>query len=192
VTTQSGGKTFILVVFFRRSTGGLPDARFEEFVRAQSPGLLRMAFLLVNDRGHAEDLVQTALLRTALRWRRALDHPEAYVRQVLVNLARDRWRRAKRRVAEQPLNDLVAPPDPADHVRSVVNQQAVRQAVAAVAQRHPEVVVLRVLGDLSVAETAQTMGITEGTVKSQTHRALLLLRQSLDGSETFQEARDVH
>jgi len=192
VTTRSGGKTFILVVFFRRSTGGLPDARFEEFVRAQSPGLLRLAFLLVNDRGYAEDLVQTALLRTALRWHRVLEHPEAYARQVLVNLARDRWRRVKRRVVEQPLNDVVAPPDPGDHARSVANQQAVRQAVAALPQRQREVVVLRFFADLSVAETAQTMGITEGTVKSQTHRALLLLRQSLDGSETFQEANDVH
>jgi len=63
--------------------------------------------------------------------------------------------------------------------------------VAALPQRQREVVVLRFFADLSVAETARTMGTTEGTVKSQTHRALLLLRQSLDGSETFQEARDV-
>ncbi|MCC8248255.1 SigE family RNA polymerase sigma factor [Saccharothrix luteola] len=179
-------------MFFRRSTGGLPDARFEEFVRAQSPTLLRLALLLVNDRGHAEDLLQTALLRTALRWHRVLDHPEAYARQVVVNLARDRWRRVKRRVGELPLNDLVAPPAPGDHARTVVDQQAVRQAVAALPQRQREVVVLRFFADLSVAETAQTMGTTEGTVKSQTHRALSLLRQSLDGSETFQEANDVH
>ena len=191
MTTRSREGTFILVVFFRRSTGGLPDARFEQFVRAQSPGLLRLALLLVNDRGHAEDLLQTALLRTALRWRRVLDHPEAYARQVVVNLARDRWRRAKRRVAEQPLNDLAAPPDPGDHARRVVDQQAVRQALATLPQRQREVVVLRFFADLSVAETAQTMGITEGTVKSQTHRALALLRQSLDGAETFQEANDV-
>ncbi|MFJ6670309.1 SigE family RNA polymerase sigma factor [Actinosynnema sp. NPDC091369] len=178
-------------MFFRRSSGGLPDARFEQFVRAQSPGLLRLASLLVHDRGHAEDLVQTALLRTALRWHRVLDHPEAYVRQVVVNLARDRWRRAKRRVAEQPLVDVTAPPDPGDHARRVVDQQVLQQALAALPQRQREVVVLRFFADLSVAETAQTMGTTEGTVKSQTHRALSLLRQAL-GSETFQEANDVH
>ncbi|WP_073479411.1 SigE family RNA polymerase sigma factor [Streptoalloteichus hindustanus] len=66
-------------MFFGRHVGRRLDADFEEFVTARSAGLLRLAFLLVNDRGHAEDLLQTALLRTAMRWHRVREQPDAYV-----------------------------------------------------------------------------------------------------------------
>ena len=70
---------------------------FDDFVRGRSAALLRTAYALTGDRGHAEDLLQTALLRTARRWTAARDAPEAYVRQVLVNLCRDRVRWLQRR-----------------------------------------------------------------------------------------------
>jgi DNA-directed RNA polymerase specialized sigma24 family protein len=76
------------------------DPAFEDFVRARSPSLLRTAFLLTGDRGHAEDLLQTTLLRVAWRWRAASARPDAYARRVLVNLSRDRWRNLSRRVRE--------------------------------------------------------------------------------------------
>src|SRR4051812_16984443 len=66
------------------------DSTFEEFVEGRSTALLRTAYLLTGDRGHAEDLLQTALLRTARHWSRVRGSPEAYARQVLVNLSRDR------------------------------------------------------------------------------------------------------
>ena len=67
-----------------------PDARtFERFVTGSSDRLVRTAYLLCGDRGHAEDIVQTALLRTARRWRTARERPEAYARAVVVNLAKD-------------------------------------------------------------------------------------------------------
>ncbi len=69
-------------------------------MRACSGSLLRTAVLLAGDYGHAEDLLQVALLRTARRWRTARASPEAYVRQALVNLCRDRWRRLKARPRE--------------------------------------------------------------------------------------------
>ena len=160
------------------------DPGFEEFVEARSVALLRTASLLVGDRGEAEDLVQTALLRTALKWRRARDHPEAYTRQVLVNLARDRWRRSRRRVAEQPLNPVTADPVHGDHANAVVNQQAIQHALGLLPQRLREVIVLRFFDDLSVADTAAAMRTSQGTVKSQTSKALAQLRQILGAHDT--------
>ncbi|WP_199441343.1 SigE family RNA polymerase sigma factor [Umezawaea beigongshangensis] len=172
-----------------RHSGKQLDAGFEEFVAARSAALLRTAFLLVGDRGHAEDLVQSALLRAALRWRRARDHPEAYVRQILVNLARDRWRWNRRRVTERPLTDLVPLPDQRDHANAVVDQAAVQRALAALPARQREVVVLRFFADLSVADTAAAMRTSEGTVKSQTSRALAQLRALLgDHADDLAEA----
>ena len=70
---------------------------FEAFVRTSSDHLLRTAYLLSGDRGYAEDLVQTALLRTARRWRAARRQPHAYARRIVINLAKDRWRGLSRR-----------------------------------------------------------------------------------------------
>src|SRR4051812_21203539 len=75
---------------------------FDEFVSRSSDRLLRTAYLLCGDRGHAEDLVQTALMRTARRWRAARENPDAYARRVLVNLTKDRWRELSRRPSEAP------------------------------------------------------------------------------------------
>lgn len=154
------------------------SADFDRFVLDRSTALLRTAVLLVGDRGHAEDLLQTALLRLAARWRSAHD-PEAYVRRVLVNLARDRWRRAARRVPEQALEhatDVSTGRDPAD---TVVDRDALRRALADLPRRQREVIVLRFFADLSVADTAQALRTSEGTVKAHTSRAVARLRRSL-------------
>jgi RNA polymerase sigma-70 factor (sigma-E family) len=150
---------------------------FEDFVLARSAVLLRTAYALVGDYGHAEDMLQTALLRTAQRWAAARDAPEAYVRQVLVNLCRDRVRWLRRRPRESVLAEGAATPGAVDGLAEQVGQrhsviQALRHLPAA--QRH--VIVLRFLEDLSVAETADLLGISEGTVKSYTARALSTLR----------------
>src|SRR2546423_14606077 len=99
------------------------DPSFEAFVEGSSAGLLRTAFLLTVDRGHAEDLLQTALLRAARHWRTARAPPEPYVRKVLLNLSRDPHRPLRRRPAEAPLTAAagaasVAAPAPADQVTS--------------------------------------------------------------------------
>src|ERR1700685_4482785 len=81
----------------------------DSFVVSSSNPFVRTAYLLCGDRGHAEDLVQAALMRTARQWRRAQDHPEAYARRVVVNLAKDRWRELSHRPVEGPLEvDLPA------------------------------------------------------------------------------------
>jgi RNA polymerase sigma-70 factor (sigma-E family) len=148
---------------------------FDDFVRDASPALLRTAYLLCGDRGHAEDLLQTALVRTARRWRVARDQPNAYTRRVLVNLAKDRWRDRSRRPAESAPVALEPSHDGGDEQRLL--RHALLPAVLALPARQRAVLVLRYLDDLSVAETAQALGCTAGTVKSQTHAALARLRQ---------------
>jgi RNA polymerase sigma-70 factor (sigma-E family) len=156
------------------------DPSFEAFVAAHSAGLLRTAYLLTLDRGEAEDLLQTALLRAARRWRRVGDAPLAYVRRILVNLAHDRRRLLRRR----PRQDLVpAHADPvsaADPVGDRVGERLrVAQALALLPERQRHVIVLRFFDDLPVAETAELLGCSEGTVKSYTARALARLRNLL-------------
>lgn len=155
---------------------------FEDFVRERSPTLLRTAYALVGDRGHAEDLLQLALLRTARRWSAARDAPDAYARKVLVNLCRDRVRWLRRRPRETLLadgTDLL--PGIADGLADQVGQRRlVIQALMGLPAGQRHVVVLRFLEDLPVAETADLLGISQGTVKSYTSRALANLRVILD------------
>jgi RNA polymerase sigma-70 factor (sigma-E family) len=154
---------------------------FDDFVRERSAALLRTAYVLVGDYGHAEDLLQTALLRTARRWTAARDAPEAYARQVLVNLCRDRVRWLRRRPMESMLADGAEPPGVADELAEQVGQRrCVIQALMGLPAGQRHVVVLRFIEDLSVAETAELLGISTGTVKSYTSRALSTLRVALD------------
>src|SRR5438477_9252608 len=76
------------------------EAEFVAFVEGSARRLLRTATMLTGDRGHAEDLLQTALERTARHWDRLDGAPEAYARVVLARLATDRWRRRSRRGGE--------------------------------------------------------------------------------------------
>jgi RNA polymerase sigma-70 factor (sigma-E family) len=163
------------------------DPTFETFVEGRSTALLRTAYLLTGDRGHAEDLLQTALLRTARRWPRAREAPEAYTRKVLVNLSRDRIRWLFRRPREATM-----PPDP-DSLRAVdagyeriAERQVVVRALAELPIRQRQVIVLRFFEDLSVEQTAKLLGFSTGTVKSYTSRALARLRELLaDHHEPF-------
>lgn len=150
---------------------------FEEFVRDCSTPLLRTAYLLVGDRGHAEDLVQTALLRTARRWRQAQGNPRSYARQVVVNLAKDRWRNLGRRPAETPVADFT------DQARLAVAPDHSSELLAAtrsLPRGQRAVLVLRFFDGLSVEETAAALGCSAGTVKSQCHKGLARLRAVLD------------
>ena len=152
---------------------------FDAFVTASSSRLLRTAYLLCGDREHAEDLVQTTLLRTARRWQAARRRPEAYARQVLVNLAKDRWRELSRRPCEAPIRtalDVSGAPADTD---LTVDREQLMSALGALPEGQRAVVVLRFFDDLSVEDTAATLHCTTGTVKSQTFRALKALRAAL-------------
>ena len=168
---------------------------FDDFVRDRSAVLLRTAYALVGDHGHAEDLLQTALLRTARRWASARNAPEAYARQVLVNLCRDRVRWLGRRPRESVLPDGAEPSAVEGSVDEVVGQRSsVIHALRGLPAGQRHVVVLRFLEDLSVAETAELLGISAGTVKSYTARALSSLRIALDDDAAPQGrgAQEVH
>lgn len=152
---------------------------FDEFVAASADRLVRTAYLLCGDRGHAEDLAQTALLRTARRWRVARREPEAYARRVLVNLAKDRWRALARRPAETPLEAVTESRATVEVVDGCLDRDELLRATAQLPPGQRAVLVLRYFDDLSVAETAATLGCSTGTVKSQTSRALDRLRVAL-------------
>ena len=153
-----------------------PD--FDDFVRSASTPLLRLAYLLTGDHGHAEDLVQTALLRTARRWRSARAQPEAYARRVLANLAKDRWRSRSRRPFETESGPEPGHDD--DPNGQVLLRRTLLPAVLRLPARQRAVLVLRYFEDLSVDDTAAVLGCSPGTVKSQTHAALARLRDLLD------------
>lgn len=155
---------------------------FDAFVIAASPKLLRTAYLLTGDRGHAEDLLQTALLRTARRWSAAREQPAAYARRVLVNLAKDRSRNLSRRPAESLEDDLsnARHVDRSDPLAGVELREVLIEAVRRLPIRQRTALVLRYFEDLSVDDTAAAMGCSPGTVKSQTHAALATLRGSLE------------
>jgi RNA polymerase sigma-70 factor (sigma-E family) len=156
------------------------DPSFDEFVLRGSARLLRSAYLLTGDRGHAEDLLQVALVRTARHWDRARDAPAAYAYRVLINLMHDRRRHLSRRVAELPLDDRDAFGRPVvDHAEPLLDHDAIIRAVKLLAPRQREVVVLRFFADLSVSETAQAIGSSTGSVKTHTSRALARLRELL-------------
>ena len=152
------------------------EAEFEAFVAGSGQRLLRTAYLLVGDAGAAEDLVQTALERTARRWSRLDGEPEAYARTVLANLATDRWRAL--RVRPRETLGSHAEPSGADPADSVALRRTLIGALNELPRRQRAVLVLRFLDDLSEAQTAAALGISVGTVKSTTNRALTRLRES--------------
>lgn len=147
-------------------------AEFDEFVLARSPALVRTAYLLVQDEGLAEDLLQTALTKAWFAWGRIQD-PEAYVRRVMVTTSASWWRR--RWNSETP---TAAPPEREPHERSdvVADEQDLWDALRHLPRRQRAVVVLRYLEDRTEADTADLMGCSVGTVKSQCSKALAKLR----------------
>ena len=152
---------------------------FDDFVRARTTGLLRIAYLLTGDAHAAEDLLQEVLEQMYVKWRRIRGAPEAYARRALVNRSANRWRRRGRR-PETALghHDRAEP----DHSDDVVVRDAVVEALRALPPRQRAAVVLRYLDDLSVAEVARALNCSEGTVKSNASRGLEGLRAALTAS----------
>jgi RNA polymerase sigma-70 factor (sigma-E family) len=161
------------------------DADFVVFVAASSRRLLRTAFLITGDVDRAEDLLQTALERSYLRWGRIRrsELPEAYVRRVIVNAAVDTWR-ASRRLRTVQLDESQLPAMPDAALERVPGRDALLACVRELPARQRAVLVLRYFDDLTEAETARVMGCSVGTVKSQHARAMARLRQLLPDGRT--------
>lgn len=164
------------------------DEEFSAFVRNSRSGLVRSACLLTAGDSHlAEDLVQTALARLYVAWPkvRRTGTQLAYTWRILVNAHIDEVRRPRRR-RERPVALLPDLPDPA--IPAVfadgVDGGAVRGALAELPPGMRAAVVLRYWADFSIEETATILGCSQGTVKSQSAKAIARLRELLDpGSE---------
>lgn len=154
-------------------------SEFDSFVRTRTPALLRSAYLLTGDQHLAEDLVQSALARTHRSWNR-LHHSgnaEAYTRKTMYHLQVSWWRR--RRVAESLPGDLPEPRRGAqwgDHAYQTALRLTLRAALQKLSAKQRAVLVLRFFEDRTEAEAAEALGVTVGTVKSQTAKALAKLR----------------
>lgn len=156
---------------------GGTDEAFRQFVQEAAPRLLRAAVLLAPDRESAEDLVQTTFLRVGKRWRVAREDPFAYARKVLTNLIRDELRMRQRHPELYSRGQLVEAeePDVRDFAAGVTERLSLIDTMKLLRPDQRAVLVARFYLDLPVRETAELLGLPEGTVKSSTSRALSML-----------------
>lgn len=160
------------------------EAAFTLFAETVSPGLLRAAVVLLDSREEAEDALQLTLLRTFRRWDRAREAPEAYSRAVLVNVCRERWRhRARHPELIGRLDDVGATAGIISFADAIDRRHVLVRALRELPRVQREVLACRYLLDTPVAETAQVLGIAEGTVKSAASRGLEQLRTVLSAEE---------
>lgn len=145
---------------------------FTRFVTARSAHLTRLAHVLTGDRHAAEDLLQSALTKTAARWRHVRDNPEAYVRRAMYHEQINRWRRRRESVVAALPEQISA-----DRSGEVDLRLALERALLGLPPRKRAVLVLRYFEDLPEAQVAEILGCSVGTVRSQTHRAIVQLRE---------------
>ena len=162
------------------------DEEFREFMRDRASLLHQSAYLLCGDWHLAHDLVQDTLVKTYEHWPRVrqADSPDAYVRRILLNEARGRWRRRERvvPVSRFPEGHEPVAPDAADEI---ARRAGLLEALLALPLRQRATIILRYLEGMSERETAAALGCGEGTVKSQSARALRTLRSHLDRTESM-------
>jgi RNA polymerase sigma-70 factor (sigma-E family) len=151
------------------------DAGFRDYVTSRTGSLLRMAYLLTRNQADAEDLVQAALAKTYQAWDRIEDRNalDGYVRRAMVNTHISWWRR--RRVEEYPTDDIPDRPV-SDHAGDGELSDALQRALDRLPSRMRAAVMLRYYEDMSEAEVAEALGISQGTVKSTVSRAVAKLR----------------
>ena len=167
------------------------EVSFEDFVRARSDSLLRTALLLTGQRrAEAEDLLQLALERAYRHWPKICgsEGPERYVRRILASASTDRWRRLARR----PEHAMPAGGGPVvpDRTGEIADRDYLLRALAALPPRQRAVLVLRYFDDLSEVETADMLGCSLGTVKSQAARGLARLRTAAGPVPAMPTGRD--
>lgn len=147
------------------------DEDFSRWAAEAERPLLRSTYLLTGDLHRAEDLVQEAMVKVALRWSRLRDgQPTAYARRVIARDHVSLWRRRGREVpVAEPVTDAAVSSDP----EAVL---VVRRALDRLTPAQRAVVVLRHFDDLTERQTAEVLGVSIGTVKSQNAVALARLR----------------
>lgn len=155
------------------------DAEFLTYVAAHRGRMLRTARLLTCGDAHwAEDLVQVALTKLYVHWPkvRREDGVSRYADRILVNTFLDERRRMWRR--REAITEHMHDPDPSPGPDQA-ERLTVLDALAKLPRRQHAVVVLRYFRDLDIQTTAELMGCSTGTVKSQTSRALTTMRDLL-------------
>jgi RNA polymerase sigma-70 factor (sigma-E family) len=163
------------------------EREFREFVAARSAALYRAAYLLTGQHEQAEDLVQGALARVALRWRRIRRNPESYARRILYHDQVSRWRR--RSWGRETLAATV-PERPAagDAAADTDLRLALAGALRRLPPRQRAVLVLRFYEDLPEREAAALLDVSVGTIRSTTFRGLARLRALCPELDPTQEA----
>jgi RNA polymerase sigma-70 factor (sigma-E family) len=152
------------------------EAEFSEYVGARRPRLYRTAYLLCGDAHRAEDIVQDALVRLFAAWDRVstMQNVDGYVRRIIVNAHySDRRRPWRRESPAEPTELPLHPGFPAE------DADAIRSALRRLPPGQRRVIVLRHIWNLTVEETAAELGISAGTVKSQSSDAVAALRRAL-------------
>jgi len=154
------------------------DEEFSQFMQGRWSQLVRLGYGLTGDLQTAEDLAQTAFARAYASWGRVrrADDPDAYVRRIVVNSNRNRFR--KIRVSELLTDSLPELAASADGVSQRDDRALLIQELMRLSYGQRAAVVLRYWLDLSEAETAAILGCSVGNVKSQTARGLAKLRTS--------------
>jgi RNA polymerase sigma-70 factor (ECF subfamily) len=152
-------------------------AEFDLFFRRHSAGLLGQAYVLAGDPGTAQDLVQESFFRAWQHWAevRAMDHPEAWVRRVLYNLAVSGWRRSKRLVPLGGIDRPVSGPHP--------DALALAAALRSLPRRQAQAIVLHDAGGFTASEVASELGVPEGTVRSWLSRGRSVLAARMAESD---------
>jgi RNA polymerase sigma-70 factor (sigma-E family) len=162
---------------------------FTEFVAMRTHSLFRVAYALTGDQHAAEDLLQNALAKAALRWTRIRGDAEPYVKRILYRDCASLWRRGNRRretAMATPPERPVADPAVETDLRLML-----REALRRLPPRQRAVLVLRYLDDLSEKQVAELLGCSASTVGSQASRALARLRDTVGPALTAPSTRKV-
>ena len=160
------------------------EQEFSDFMSENSAALAHTAWLLTGDQDQAEELVQEALTRTFMNWRKARRDPLVYARKMLAG----RRLAAKRNRFREPVVAQV--PDQAidSSERSVADRDRLNRALSTLSERQRKIVVLRHLMGLSEQEVADDLGVSIGTIKSTASRGLAQLRAVLEAENEELEA----
>jgi RNA polymerase sigma-70 factor (sigma-E family) len=160
-----------------------PSEDLVDLYRSQYRSLVRLASLLLDDRGASEEVVQDAFIRVHQAWGRIADPAKraAYLRSAVMNGARSRMRRRVVRRRLEPVGPpLTAASAEADAMLAEEHRE-VLDSLRVLPTRQRECLVLRYYLDLADAEIAATLGMSVGSVKTHVHRGMATLTRRLEG-----------
>jgi RNA polymerase sigma-70 factor, ECF subfamily len=180
----AGGDEAMTVTPFAVPGTGAAEIEFDLFFRHHSSRLMGQAYVLAGESAGAQDLVQESFLRAWQHWDelRNKDHPEAWLRRVMYNLAISQWRRSRRLV---PLGHL-EPAGSEQHPDAL----ALAAALRTLPRRQAQAIVLHDAAGLSASEVAKELSVPEGTVRSWLSRGRAVLAARMVETEVREEGAE--